>query len=233
MSIMFGVINPEGYAVEERQLLQMAHATDRWAPDGTFVQARGQIGMGFQPYHTHARSHLEGQPVIDELGNMVTLDGRFDNHRKLLERLEIADPDTSDAAIALAAFTHWGEKCFSEFIGDWALALWSYEDRSLYLARDHAGTRTLYSEFVDGTLLWRTSFETFFVAGPARELHETYAARYLSCRPIEDLTPYRGITAITPSHYLKFNEEKITMRSHWQWIVKKTIKYRTDEEYEE
>jgi asparagine synthase (glutamine-hydrolysing) len=56
MSIIFGIMESEGPAIEERQLLDLAYATDRYAPDGTFVHGGSLIGMGFQPYHTHQRS---------------------------------------------------------------------------------------------------------------------------------------------------------------------------------
>src|SRR5216683_927664 len=143
MSIIFGIRKSEGEVVEEHQLLSLANATDRWAPDGTFVRATGRIGMGFQPYHTHQRSNLESQPVADDLGNMISWDGRLDNHKELRDLLA-QEANISDSLIVLAAFRRWGEECFSRLIGDWAVALWSHTDRSLYLARDHAGTRTLY-----------------------------------------------------------------------------------------
>ena|ERR1700722_5911156 len=150
MSIIFGVKKPEGDVVEERQLLNVSEATDRWAPDGTFVRVMGRIGMGFQPYHTHQRSNLESQPVIDDFRNMISMDGRLDNHKELRELLNIEDPEAPDSVIVLAGFRFWGEECFSRFIGDWALAIWCATTHSVFLARDHAGTRTCDS----GTLNW-------------------------------------------------------------------------------
>jgi asparagine synthase (glutamine-hydrolysing) len=72
------------------------------------------------------------------------IDGRLDNYRELAQLLELEAHNLSDSQILLAAFDRWGEQCFSRFVGDWALALWSLKDESLYLARDHAGTRSLY-----------------------------------------------------------------------------------------
>ena len=87
MSIIFGVSKPYGDVVSEIQLLNLAQTTARWAPDGTFVLAKGCIGMGFQPYHTHQRSRLESHPVVDDHGNMISLDGRLDNWEQLCESL--------------------------------------------------------------------------------------------------------------------------------------------------
>ena len=233
MSIQFGVCHPEGDAVEECQLIALARATARPAHDGTLVAARGRIGMGFQLYRTHLRSNLEAQPTVDARCNMLTLDGRIDNHAELCEMLDINEFEIADSQIVSAAFRRWGADCFSKLVGDWAIAIWSQSDRSLYLARDHAGARTLYFECTGGRVLWSTSLETFFADGKKHELDEAYAARYLGSRPIRDLTPYKRIRAVTPAHYLVINEKGTVLRPHWQPTVKDGISYKTDAEYEE
>ena len=233
MSILFGICQPEGQVVEKRELIELSQGTGRFAPDGTFVRAIGRIGMGLQPYHTHLRSKLESQPKVDPHGNMLTLDGRLDNHLELCELLELPRERTADSAIVLAAFERWGEDCFSRFVGDWALALWSNADRALYLARDHAGMRTLYYGENAGSVLWSTYLETFFVGSKGREPDAVYAACYLACEPIGDLTPYRGIRAVTPAHYLVCRNGTVARRAHWQWMAKGKIRYQKVAEYQE
>jgi asparagine synthase (glutamine-hydrolysing) len=232
MSIIFGVRAAEGSSLEERRLLQLAEATTRYAPDGTFVRAKGRIGMGFQPYLTHQRSRLESQPYVDEFGNMVTFDGRLDNHRELRELLNIHDEKAADSIIILEAFRRWDEECFPYLTGDWSLALWSERDRSLYLARDHAGTRSLYFEQAGGCVYWSTYLETFLAENKGRSLEEGFALRYISGLPSGDLTPYRGVVAVTPAHFIRFREDSLLRRPHWQWLQSKTISYPSDAEYE-
>jgi asparagine synthase (glutamine-hydrolysing) len=215
MSIIFGIRKSERGMVTEPQLLDLARATNRWARDGTFVNVQGPIGMGFQPYHTHQRSNIESQPSVDQFGNMVTLDGRLDNHKELRELLEILESDTPDSLIALAAFRRWGEECFGKFVGDWAIAIWSQMDDSVYLARDHAGTRTLYYAMTGDVLVWATYLETLFGDKNDRQLDEQYAASYLACQPVRDLTPFKGIESITPAHYLVFHRANMSKRRHW------------------
>ena len=233
MAILLGICQGEGRIVQERRLLEFARATDRYALDGTFVRAQGRIGMGFQPYHTHERSNLEAQPAVDERGNMLTLDGRIDNHAELCQLLNIDGEKIADSQIVLAAFERWGEACFSMLIGDWSLALWSQANQSLYLARDHAGTRTLYFGITDDTIYWSTYLESLILGRGLRELNQEFVACYLAGRPIGDLTPYQGINAVTPSHYFIFRHGKLVRRSNWQWMITSTIRYKTDAEYEE
>jgi len=233
MSILFGVRYTDGRAVDELQLMELAHATERFAPDGTFVRCLDGLGMGFQAYHTHQRSSLESQPAIDAQGNMITFDGRLDNHKELCELLGIFECDTPDSLIALAAFLRWGHQGFSRFVGDWAIALWSAKDRVTHLARDHAGMRTLYFNFGNGALRWATYLETFFVCGQRYPLDEQFARSFLCAESTADLTPYKGILAVPPAHVLTFNDSHFIKTAHWNWIADRLVLYTSDAEYEE
>lgn len=233
MSTQFGIWRPGGGAVEEPELVELGEKTAHLAPDGISRVCRRNIGMGFQPFHTHERSKLDTQPLHMANGNMVTLDGRIDNHQELLEELEIADRNTADSVVIAAALRRWGADAFRRFVGDWAVAFWCDAERALYLARDHAGTRTLYFETASECVLWSTSLDTFFAHGETRKIEEAYVARYLACLPMRDLTPYRGIRAVPAAHYIVLNERGVARRPHWQWMAKEGIAYSSDTEYEE
>jgi asparagine synthase (glutamine-hydrolysing) len=233
MSVIFGSRRPFGEAVSQEELRQLASMTGRHAPDGTLVQVYGRIGMGFQPFHTTERSRLESQPVIGPHGNVLVFDGRLDNHDELRHQLGIAAPKPSDSFLVLAAFERWNEQCFSLLVGDWALALWSARQQIVYLARDHAGTRTLYFQNDRGTLTWATHLETFFSGTTAQTPDEEYAARYLALQPIGDLTPFKGIRSVPPAHYLIVKEDSVAKVPHWNWFAKGSIRYTSDRQYDE
>ncbi|AXC15551.1 Asparagine synthetase [glutamine-hydrolyzing] [Acidisarcina polymorpha] len=233
MSILFGIRQAEGHSVEEPFLRRMASTTDRYAPDGTFLKVKGRIGMGFQPYHTHQRSWLESQPGTDLQGAMVTFDGRLDNSAELCSLLDLKLEHTPDSMIVLESFSRWGETCFSRFVGDWALALWILAERALYLARDHAGTRTLYYELTKADIVWATHLEPLLAERNDHGLDENFAAAYLSSQPIRDLTPYKNVRAVSPAHYLVVRERIVTQKLHWDPTVGERIRYGTDAAYDE
>jgi asparagine synthase (glutamine-hydrolysing) len=233
MSIIYGTRRSVGSKVSPEELLTLASATQRYAPDGTFLHASGNIGVGIQHCHTHARSQLESQPLIDACGNILTLDGRLDNHADLRRTLDIDNPEVPDSFLVLAAFERWGEQCFSRMVGDWALALWSEHDQTLYLARDHAGTRTLYFENTAAGILWSTHLETFFSEGRQHQLDERYLACYLCSQPIREMTPYKGIDSVPPSHYVIFRGNSVLTKLHWDWVPRREIEYSNEKEYED
>lgn len=233
MSIIFGIRKATGNPATEQEMQRLASTTRSFAPDGTFVTVQGHLGMGFQPFHTTRLSHKEFQPAIDPYKNLLIFDGRLDNRSELLAALNIQDVETNDSTLVLAAFERWGENVFARLIGDWALALWCGATQTLFLGCDHAGTRTLYFQNANGIVLWSTYLETFFADGGQPPLDEEYVAAFLCNAPIRDLTPYRGIRAVPPAHYLAIQGERITKVRHWHSVADSEIRYKTDTEYEE
>jgi asparagine synthase (glutamine-hydrolysing) len=233
LSIIFGIRKPMGASVLEEELLHLANATECSALDGLTVHADGRVGMGFQPCHTHLRSKMELGPTSDAYGNFLVVDGRIDNYRDLCQELHLDEASTPDSKIILAAYLKWGEGCFAHFVGDWALALWSKRDQVLYLARDHAGTRTLYFGNKNNTLLWSTYLDSFAAEPRSLDIDQDYVACYLGAQPLRELTPYKGIRAVLPAHYIAVQEQIFRYKPHWQWVSQTDTRYHSDEDYEE
>lgn len=233
MSIIFGIANFDSAPVEAVILSSVAELTRRYALDGTFIDAAGSVGMGFQPYHTTERSRLETQPLSDAIGNRVVFDGRLDNHAELAHLLSMKDESSTDSSVVLAAFDKWGKACFERFVGDWSLALWCGRQRELYLARDHAGTRTLYYRFQKNRVVWSTYLETFLSSGEAQTLDEEFAARFLSGMSVGSATPYAGIRFVPAAHVLIFSERTISSFAHWSCVVGERLDYQDSEQYDD
>lgn len=232
MSIVMGMRNNHGQPVGESNLLHMAKVTERWGPDGTFTRIRRRVGMAFQAFRTDERSRLESLPAIDFEGNIATIDGRLDNYTELADVLG-SSPETPDSSLILGAFRRWGTQCFERFIGDWAICICSSSDQEIFLARDHAGTRSLY--FANGVeeLRWSTYLDSFFAdAVPSRCLDETYVASFLTLQPLRDLTPYSDIRSVLPGHYVRFSRDRAFTVRHWEPSSSKIIRYRDLRDYD-
>jgi asparagine synthase (glutamine-hydrolysing) len=234
MSILFGFLNNERDAIaSESELQQLAYFTERYATEPADIYVTGRLGMGFQPYVSHERAAMDTGPRLDAYGNVLSFDGRLDNYKELADDLELRCGDTSDSEIVLAAFAQWGEECFSRFTGDWALVLWSEREHRLFLARDHAGARTLYYRQGQNRIAWSTYLDPLVCSPLSYRLSENYAARYLACLPVGGLTPYDGIYAVLPGHYLVLDGSRMLQRTHWSAVITRTTRYKTDAEYEE
>jgi asparagine synthase (glutamine-hydrolysing) len=232
MSIIFGLLKEAGSLAKESEVEQLGEATARYGTGIGSSYRRGRLGMGVQPYFSHERSAMEAGPTKNLKHCVLSFDGRLDNYTELAELLGLKSHDVSDSQIVLTAFEQWGEACFSRLVGDWALALWSEKQQSLYLARDHAGTRTLYFQNKEHRLVWSTFLDSFQRRDVKLPLCKDYAARYLACRHIGDLTPYEGILSVTPAHYLIIRSNIVGRHAHWMPVRRSVTRYSSDEEYE-
>lgn len=232
MNITFGIWRPKGATIESAELNALAGPTERFAEDGLSERITGNVGMGVQAHFTDDRSRLDIQPASDQAGRLLAYDGRLDNHADLQRELDCAAEMLTDTEIILKAYQRWGRGCFARFIGDWSLSLWDSVSRALYLARDHAGTRTLYySRDVAGTVIWSTFLDSFLGTGYLREPDPQYMASYLAMLPVYHRSPYRDIQAIVPGHVLCITESGITTTQFWTPFTEDQIIYKSDDDY--
>lgn len=232
MSVLFGVLKKRGGSAGEAGLRDLSAATQRYATGGGRLFIRGRIGMGLQLYRSHLRSAMDERPFADDQGNIICFDGRLDNFRELAKLLRLDHAQVPDSMIVLAAFEQWDEACFAKLTGDWALALWDEREQQLFLARDHAGTRSLYFAHSREEMHWATYLDTFTASAVDLKLSRAYAAAFLSSSPVRDLTPYAEIRAVRPGHYVVLRDGRISQNAHWSPLVRTSIRYKAEADYD-
>lgn len=89
------------------------------------------------------------QPMFNEDGTVaVVFNGEIYNHRELRSRLtqlgHAFQTDHSDTEVIVHAYEQWGEGCFRELLGMFAIAIWDRDAQRLTLARDPIGKKPLY-----------------------------------------------------------------------------------------
>lgn len=88
------------------------------------------------------------QPMLGGSGRFaLVFNGEIYNFRELRSELEgrgISFKSTGDTEVVLHALAQWGTKALSRFNGIFALAFYDDQEKSLLLARDHAGIKPLY-----------------------------------------------------------------------------------------
>lgn len=233
MSILCGLLKERGALVEARRLRAFAAQTRRYATGEASTCVRSRIGMCLQPYFSHGRSATEVQPRVDVLGNMLCFDGRLDNWQELAGMLELKDSKASDSHIVLAAFQKWGSDCLSRLTGDWALSFWAAESETLFLARDHAGTRTLYFSRTPEGLLWATHLDTFMLDEAVHPVSTEYVCCYLSGLPVRDRTPYSDIASVLPGHVVTMREGTLSQSAHWTPFPRRSIRHAKTTDYDQ
>jgi asparagine synthase (glutamine-hydrolysing) len=191
--------------------------------------------MVYRAFHVEPESYLERQPYVSARGNWMTWDGRLDNRDELL--LLVKDhlqDDTTDVALAMAAYEKWGEPGFNRLIGDWSLALWDAASDSIILTNDYLGSRPLYYYADDKCIAWSSDLGMLASwVGAESDLDNHYIAAFLTASPTYDRTVYRFISFVPCAHLVRAKDTNVTKAPFWFSPVENRIRYRDERDYEE
>jgi asparagine synthase (glutamine-hydrolysing) len=106
------------------------------------------------------------QPMCNEDHTLwIVFNGEIFNFIELKAELETLGHrfrTHSDTEVILHAFESWNIDCFSRFNGQWALALWNTQTRTLILSRDRIGVRPLFIHESNGRVLFGSEMKAIF-----------------------------------------------------------------------
>jgi len=126
----------------------MRQALAIYGPDRAGQWDGGFISFGIQLYRMVPEDCRDHQPVVGGGGRFVLVaDVRLDNRPELAAELGWSSErirEAADADYVLAAWEKWQDVCLDKLIGDWALAVWDAQSRTITLARDLVGLRPLF-----------------------------------------------------------------------------------------
>lgn len=207
----------------------------RQGPDGGGQRFGDGLLMVHRAFHVEPESYLERQPYLSTRGNWMTWDGRLDNRDRLL--LLVKDhlqDDTTDVALAMAAYEKWGEPGFNRLIGDWSLAVWDASSDSIVLASDYLGARPLYYYADDKCVGWSSDLGLLVSwFGVQDDLDNHYIAAFLTRCRTYNRTVYRPISFVPCAHSLRAKDGKVSTTPFWYPPVDSRIRYRDNRDYAE
>lgn len=217
---------------------RMLTAQKIYGPDHGAQWADRFVALGLRLMRVLPEDRFDHQPLIGGDGRFVLVaDVRLDNRDELTDTLGISATQAQglcDAAILLAAFERWEERCLDRIIGDYAFALWDGTRRRLLLARDPRGERSLH---------YHRGNQFFAFASMAKGLHalpevpyaadEERMAEFLAVIPVTDTRSFFvAIERVQPGHVVTVTAEGLTARRHWH-PRRDRIKLRGPDEYSE
>ena len=133
-----------------RAIRRMTELLVRRGPDdeGFWSDSDGRLQMGFRRLAIIDPSPAGHQPMVSADGlSVVMLNGEIYNFQDLARELEakgVVFRSKSDTEVLLESLNRWGEEAVPRLNGMFAFAWYSRRDRTLLLARDHAGVKPLY-----------------------------------------------------------------------------------------
>jgi asparagine synthase (glutamine-hydrolysing) len=208
-------------------------------PDGSNMVSVDNTTMGYWHFWTTPEEVNECQPLkLKDLPFRIVFDGRIDNRDELFARLAISPSEgrtLSDAALTLRAYARWGEDCFQDFVGEFALVIFNEHLKEIIAARDPLGDRTLFYAFFGTQLVIASEPWAVAGAGPSKPtIEESAVAQYFAVRvPQDGQTFFKNIFELLPAHILKVNAAERRSWRYWSPDPYKKIRYKNDKEYVE
>ncbi len=154
------------------------------------------------------------QPMAHEGGRIwVSINGELYDFRRIRRRLLQAGHrlrSECDVEILPYLFEEEGEDCFSNLRGEFAIALWDDREETLYLARDHFGTKPLFYAKTSDSLVFGSEVKALLchpsisAEFDAESIHQS-----LHALGVSDRSWFRDIRQVRPGHFLKVKGERI------------------------
>jgi asparagine synthase (glutamine-hydrolysing) len=161
-------------------------------------------------------------------------DGRLDNRTDLLVLLaDSLRDDSSNAAIALAAYERFGSDGFVHLIGDWSIVIRDHTNRAIVLASDFAGVRPLYYSVQRGDVFWSSRLHSVVDATGISELDEQYIGAFLLYGGCPNRTPYKGIYSVPAGHSVCVSSTATKISRFWTLPIRDEVRYGNQHRYEE
>lgn len=161
------------------------------------------------------------QPIANEDGSLwVMLNGEIYNYPELRKSLESRGhrfSTRSDTETIVHLYEEYGEGCFEQLRGMFAIALWDSRNRKLLLARDRLGKKPLYYFADDQRIVFGSELKALLPSGVVnREMNPEALADYFSFGYIPaPKTIYRAVRKLMPGHYLVASAAELKEVCYW------------------
>ena len=160
------------------------------------------------------------QPMANETGTVwVAQEGELYEYpelrRDLLARGHVLRT-RCDTEAWVHLYEDHGEEVFGQARGQFAVALWDRDTRTLLLGRDRAGIAPLFYAEADGWLLWASEIKALFASGMvAPEADRMGLDFFFHFWAISGArTCFAGVSQLPAGHYLKVEGGAITVRRY-------------------
>ncbi len=138
---------------ERAAVAAMTEALQHRGPDGGAVEALGPVVLGHRRLAIIDPRPESDQPFADPPRRCwLSFNGEIYNFRDLRRDLEargVAFRTQGDTEVVLEAYKAWGESFVERLVGQFALAIWDAGQDRLLLARDRAGEKPLFYQWLD------------------------------------------------------------------------------------
>jgi asparagine synthase (glutamine-hydrolysing) len=220
----------------ERAIVQGMNDTLRHrGPDDAGIYTGPGIGLGHRRLSIIdiAGGH---QPIFNETGDVcVLLNGEIYNYPTLRDNLISKGhhfSTSSDTEAIAHLYEEYGENCFTQLNGMFAIALWDLKLRKLLLVRDRTGEKPLYYSEEKDRLIFGSELKALLAANSlSKEIDAEALSDYFSLGYVPaPKTIYRFVRKVLPGHLLIVTDNSVQQKEYWRLSFEE-VEQRSEQEW--
>jgi asparagine synthase (glutamine-hydrolysing) len=219
---LFGVVCSKSAFESIRPRVERAHRFQQHRGPDMRGEALLDAGADRVVYLAHQRlsildlSEAGRQPMADGARtSWLAYNGEVYNYLELAAAMGFSPAGGSDTEVVLEHFRREGvEASLPKFNGMWGLAWVSTRENVLYLARDRAGVKPLYTAQVEGSLYFASEIKTLLALTSCKyRLNGQVVGEYLvqALQDTSEATFFEGIEALPAGSYARIALDALSL----------------------
>jgi asparagine synthase (glutamine-hydrolysing) len=202
------------------RLFEMTGAIAHRGPDDEQIHVEPGVALGVRRL---AIIDIAGgrQPISNETRDVwVAFEGELYEYPDLREQLtsrghRLATRCDTEAWVHL--YEELGERVFRAAHGQFSVALWDHNERTLLLARDRVGIGPLFYAERDGWLLFASEIKGLLASGMVEAQPDVRGIDFFfhTFSMPNERTCFANIKQIPPGHYAVVKDGELTVRQYW------------------
>ncbi len=220
---MCGISGILSYIRSDNEIVSLSHSMikklDHRGPDGRGIFNDKNVSLGHTRLSIIDLSNAGKQPMIDERGYIISYNGELYNYQILKKELELNGEvfkSNSDTEVVLKAFIHWGVKSLDRFNGIFAFAIYNKNEKSIFLARDRVGVKTLYYDTSKKEFKFASEIKSLLEANNNSEFDYGQIPFYLKYGYFpREYTPLKNVKQLQPGHFIIWENGNLTNDCYW------------------
>lgn len=200
-------------SIRPAELMKATLALQHRGPDaeGFYFSDDEKVGLGHRRLSIIDLSSSANQPMFSSDGRYaIIFNGEVYNFRQLQQTLNDKGASlktTSDTEVILQLFAEQGVKCFKDFNGMFALAIYDIKKKILTLGRDHAGIKPLFIYCAQDEIIFSSELKSIqSVKGKMLAINKNAIPYFLHLGFIpQPLTIFKNVEKFPAAHYLQID----------------------------
>lgn len=240
MSAIAGIFNFNGEQPVHYGKLMMDYY-DKFPVDSIDIYSKNNLFFGCYSQWIMPEEINKKKSFYDyEKRLAITSDAILDNRNELFHKLNIDHSirkNITDNEIILLAYCKWKDEVPKHLNGEFAFMIWDEKEQSLFGARDFSGKRSFYYYIDEQRIAFSTLLNPLLnLPYITNELNEYWLAEFLTIPIMNDvanpnMTVYKNICAVPPSHTIKVKQGKVTLTRYLYIWNNKQLRLKNNEEY--